>query len=366
MPENLNETKNITFDRLEEDYKKALNVDFDINNDKIVFFSDIHKGTKKKNDAFRQNELIYCIALDHYFNEGYKLVQVGDIEEGWGFRIKKALNVYKDSVLKFESKFVNVPDRYYRVYGNHDNKWRDPDKVDSILTPRLTENPEIKIVVKPSLKLGENIAVFHGQQGSIESDLFWKVSKGFVRFFTSIFFRTFGRKKRRAANNDLVRHERDFLLNLWATEKKKLLIAGHTHRYLFGDKHSLRSFYDNILKLKNKPADELSDIEKILVDENINEYKDQIGDRLEKLRKVVEDSNINENCYFNIGAGIYSEGISCIEIDKGIIKLMFWPNSRLRTKIFINVLTNNPMLQSIIPETIFSEKLTDVFRKIGI
>lgn len=359
-------SEKVTFSRIDEDLENCHKLDFKISSDKLVFFSDIHKGTKKKNDAFKQNEAIYCIALDHYFENDFKLVQVGDIEEGWGFKIGSSLKKYENSVLKFESKFVNCPEggRYFRIYGNHDARWRKPGKVNSILKPKLTNDPGLELLVKPSLKLGDKIVVLHGQQGSIESDIFWKVSRGIVRFVTSVIFRTFGRKKKRAANNPMVRHERDILLNSWATKNNKLLIAGHTHKFLFGDKHSIKSVYDNLEKLSRKQREDLSDIERLLIEDNVEEYKDQFLKNLSSFKQGIKDFDINENCYFNIGAGIYLDGITCIEIDKGKIKLLWWSNSRIQTKVFSNVVTGSPILGGIEPVVLFSESLKDVLDKI--
>ena len=31
-------------------------------------------------------------------------------------------------------------------------------------------------------------------------------------------------------------------------------------------------------------------------------------------------------CYFNIGSGLYRQGFTCIEIEKGVIRLIKWSN----------------------------------------
>ncbi len=337
MSKDLSVAREITFKRIEEDLRDSYNADFDINLSKLVFFSDLHKGTKKKNDSFMQNEVACCYAFDHYFKEGFTLVQVGDSEEGWGFKIGKALKKYDSTVLKFERKFFSEPGRYIRLYGNHDIKWRKKVKVENILKPHLTNDIDSELVVKPALKLGEKIVVLHGQQGSLESDILWKVAKGIVRFVTSIFFRTFGRKKKRAAKNPMVRHERDFLLNSWATKNHKLLIAGHTHRFIFGKKHSLSSVYKSLIDLSKKRRDELTDIEKIILDHSLSDMQSDFDELISQIEKDLSDNKLNENCYFNIGAGVYSDGITCIEIDKGTIRLVFWPNNKFKSGMLFDV-----------------------------
>ena len=70
-----NKEKKRTFKRLDEDKEKskANKIPFDIDNDRFIFLSDIHKGDRQKgSDDFERNEAIYCYALDYYFKNDFK------------------------------------------------------------------------------------------------------------------------------------------------------------------------------------------------------------------------------------------------------------------------------------------------------
>ncbi len=364
MATDISVSKDITFKRINEDLNNSFYLDFDINTSKFVFFSDLHKGTKKRSDAFRQNEIVCCCAFDHYFREGYTLVQAGDAEEGWGFKIGRALKKYNDTVLKFEKKFFRETERYVRIFGNHDIKWRKPKKVRKILEPHLSSGSGKILRVKSGLRLGKDIVVIHGQQGSFESDLIWKVSKGIVRFVTTVFFRIFGRKKKRAANNPLIRHERDILLNSWATEHHKLLIAGHTHRFIFGSKHSLRTVYSSLIELSKRDRDKMNDIEKLIYDQSIEGLQSDFEGYVNQVKKDISEYKLNENCYFNIGAGVYADGVTCIEIDCGKIRMIFWPNNRLKSGLLFDISSGIKIFETPGRTVLFEDDLKKIVKKL--
>ena len=359
--------RDLTFERIDEDLKKGYSItEFDIENDRYVFFSDIHKGSgNKKSDAFVQNETTFCFALNKYFDDNFTLVQVGDIEECWGFKVKKALKRYKDTVFHYEGKFFNAK-RYYRIFGNHDFKWRKPKKVDKLLKPLLSDK-NIELKVWPALQLGEKMVAVHGHQGSFESDQFWKVSKGFVRFWTSIWFRTFGRKKYRASKNAQVRKKRDRYLREWSEKNNRLLIAGHTHGYLFESTSKIPSKIPDIEKLEKKLEKAAGKLEKLVLEEQIEKIKNlskKYKDEIIGLKYTSHLKNVEIPRYFNIGAGVYTDGITCIEIDKGEIRLVMWVSShfihrevgkKLKPLIFVD----KPQRVEII-----SEDLKEILKKI--
>jgi UDP-2,3-diacylglucosamine pyrophosphatase LpxH len=91
---------------------------------KLVFFSDLHRGMGTK-DVFIKNKELFVKVLDYYNRQGYTLVLVGDVEEGWGFQrdnIPLILQDHNDELDK-EMEFLK-DNRYYRVYGNHDDYYR--------------------------------------------------------------------------------------------------------------------------------------------------------------------------------------------------------------------------------------------------
>lgn len=324
-----------TFKRLAEDCgfekgegnPKRVN-DFNILTDKYVIFTDLHKGNKKaKADAFVQNEGTLCYALDHYEKNNFKLVLGGDCEELWGFKLKKALKRYNDTVFHYERKFVKKGD-YLRIYGNHDRGWLKNRNRHKLL--RTLESDDIDI--HTAIFLGEKIVIIHGHQGDPTSDKLREISKIVVRFVTQTVFTLFGRKRKRAATNAGIREKRDDYLYEWAKNNGLLLIAGHTHRYVF--KSSPMTY---VTLPKDKELDVmLSDTGDHLRNLLLKEYKKQIEDLKEKSKESGEikfdDPSISKDrpvpCYFNAGACVFSDGITGIEIDKGKIRLVWWRSAR--------------------------------------
>ena len=66
-----------TIKKLLNAYNTAKKVNFDASS-KFVFFSDIHRGDNSLADEFAHNQNIYLFALQHYLEEGYTYIEVGD------------------------------------------------------------------------------------------------------------------------------------------------------------------------------------------------------------------------------------------------------------------------------------------------
>jgi hypothetical protein len=53
---------------------RADRVDWDIDQTKVVVFSDLHRGQRDHADDFRHCEATYARAMKYYFDAGYTLV----------------------------------------------------------------------------------------------------------------------------------------------------------------------------------------------------------------------------------------------------------------------------------------------------
>lgn len=324
---------------------------------KYVIFSDLHKGSgRKKSDAFLQNEYTYCYALNYYLEKDFKLILAGDIEEGWGFKLKNVVKRYKNTVFYCEKKFVEKGIQrgegyYFRIIGNHDKGWGRKRRVRRLLIPALGNN-EVKIYT--SVFIGDRILILHGHQGDATSDKLKGIAKNVVRFVTQTIFSWFGRKKDRAATSAQIRKKRDKYLYEWAKDRKLLLIAGHTHRYIFKSSSNV-----NITK------DDLDKFEQELKIEKEKDEKDSIKIlRLEEYIKIVKEdiSEVGDiPCYFNTGAGDYIDGITGIEIDNGEIKIIKWNSPRFNYKF-------TGILPDALPDPkrieVFSESIDEILNQI--
>ncbi len=91
---------------LDKSYDKAHQMEMDLSEMKLVIFSDHHKGAGDNADDFRQCEMAYHAAMGYYFESGFTLVDLGDIEEAWENWPQPVLDTYLWT-LKLENEFHN-------------------------------------------------------------------------------------------------------------------------------------------------------------------------------------------------------------------------------------------------------------------
>ena len=117
---------------------------------KIIVLSDFHRGDGGRADFFKTNKDMLCKILKKKYEDGFTLVLAGDIEEAWawGFSLEhghishsaKSMNELLDAYTRKSSdeeldvfdweKMFHKENRYYRIYGNHDDYWKKRLNVD--------------------------------------------------------------------------------------------------------------------------------------------------------------------------------------------------------------------------------------------
>lgn len=224
-----------TFRALSRALGKALHIhDFQAARDRYIILSDLHKGSRHpKIDDFQRNDPIFGAALRYYLDQDYRLVLNGDIEEGWKASYDRILAAYEDTAYAMERAFAAQGQRYFRTYGNHDDDWSDPRKVDRFLKPMLGP-----IKVHPAIILGNRIVIAHGHQGNWNSDRGAWLSQRVVRHLWRPVQRLTGLQQSSCpSENHTVIMPRDEHLSAWARANHLLLIAGHTHRPMFNSEY---------------------------------------------------------------------------------------------------------------------------------
>lgn len=305
-------TRKRTFDRLDEAYEQAPRVPLNMKKDRYVIFSDMHyAGKYRRIDKFARNELIYCHALQHYYDEGFNLVLNGDVEEGWQAKIGAVIRAYKDTAYAMERLYSREGfPRHIRIIGNHDNLWLKQAKVEKYLWPVLG-----KIDLRMGLRLGDDIFITHGHLGEWLGDEIawasaWAIRHGWRWLQVLLRFTT-----ARAATNHMVRARRDDLLYNWAKSRGLMTIAGHTHRSMFGDVPESNQLVALLRQLEEDLPDHPSPF--------------QAQATIQYLRKQIQSVEKKEKaapvpCYFNSGSCVNTNGITGIEIDRGKIRLVRW------------------------------------------
>lgn len=201
--------------------------DFDIDRDRCIIFSDLHKGDRTRGaDEFQINEDIYCHALGHYLGEDFRLVLNGDIEEGWKAPYQTIIDAYADTAFALEREFARRgPTHYLRTWGNHDLDWANPRLADRVLRPLFG----VPVKVHQAILLGDHIMIAHGHQGEFNSDRMAWLSRRVIRYLWKPVQKLVDFSPRRTAQNYDLAHRRDKHLAAWASAARTLLIAGHTH-----------------------------------------------------------------------------------------------------------------------------------------
>lgn len=243
---------------------------------KLVCLSDMHRGDGSGADDFAQNSLIYRCALEHYLENGFTYVELGDAEELWENDNFDQIYITHTAVYELLAKFHD-PDpektRYLKVWGNHDLYWKDNEAVYRTLFPGIEiyegiileagasgDEREAVVTVRaaggsagiaspgppeasapsptcqPTPKPGA-ILLIHGHQVDPKcSGEMAVVSKFFVHNFWPDLQRVGVRDPTRAALNPGLCNEVDKRLHEWANRNDQgvaAIIAGHTHRAVF-------------------------------------------------------------------------------------------------------------------------------------
>ena len=68
---------------LNKDEKEGLLIPFNLATSRFIIFSDQHKGAKDFSDDFALAEKNYLAALQHYYDNGFFYINLGDSEELW-------------------------------------------------------------------------------------------------------------------------------------------------------------------------------------------------------------------------------------------------------------------------------------------
>lgn len=345
-------------------------IPFNKNTGKIIMFSDLHRGMGEK-DVFQNNKELFKHILEDYYKNEFTLVLIGDMEEGWGFKsdnIPLILDAHADE-FEVEKKF-QADNRYYRIYGNHDDFFRGH---------LINFEDEFQSRVFPAITFYDNgftIFITHGCQGQGLHDAgdetaSWGVYVKY-NYFLEIFHKKLKSqkeliKKMAAIESDTKVHEKmvyDWALNN-GKKKCNILVNGHTHipvfnsiprkelyqvilqdikdgKYMFFNDIFEKDLAHGVFKGKN-PHDKFvpPDYIKAKMMDSLNTNIDDIMQREKSLSKT---QSWPDPFYFNTGCGFHSK-ISCIEISDG--------------KIYLKLLSASDDEKGFISETVASAELTN-------
>jgi UDP-2,3-diacylglucosamine pyrophosphatase LpxH len=290
---------------------------------RCVLISDLHLGDGGKADDFRHNESTLALALSHYHAAGHELVLLGDTEELWQFDIPEIRATYDTSIYRQLRTFA--PDRLYRVFGNHDFDWGSP--IDPALPAAATHGvPEgIKLVDRQGRP---RILLAHGHQGTYDSDYKSWASRFFVRVGRTFepLLRTLGLWRNPSIPRSPVTKDFERIRYAWAKAQRVMLICGHSHRAVFAAVPYWERLKRQIEKLRRdlreKPDDPHADEWR----RKLAETEDEMREERKRRRNIGAPEEDPLPCYFNTGCGLFTGGITAIEIEDDAIRLVKWYN----------------------------------------
>ena len=294
---------------------KGLVIPFNYQQDKLIIFSDQHKGLRDDADDFKRSEPNYIAALAYYENENFQFVNLGDCEELWKNTPDKVVKK-NTACLEIEKKFLDK-NHYYRVFGNHDIEWKFRLQQIIFLRPIFGEKLKVYegIIFKTNYN-GQNYSLFmaHGHQGDLRSDgnpfSAWVVANIWtpIQRYLQISINTPATSFELTDKHNIIMHE-------WsATQKNLLFISGHTHKPVFAS-------LDHIDKLNQQLHQAIRQNDTLA----INSINNELEARKQEYAGKQEGIKKSKPSYFNTGCCCFEDGdITGIEISEGFIRLIKW------------------------------------------
>ena len=295
-------------------------------NYRYMIFSDHHKGGRDQADDFQPCESSYLAALDHYLRENYTLIVLGDAEELWEESIQRVMEAYAN-VFRSEARFY--PDRYLRLSGNHDNAWEIKDLVRQHLDPFFSGiqiRQELLFDFEDEPGSHSEILLLHGHQGTLDGDVFDFVPPHILPLYRQFQNKT-GLGRTSPSRDAYERSVQDNQMYYWASQQEKLvLIAGHTHRPIWGSMSHLERLMAQFHALLHmQPQSANFESEAAHLQEEIKRRARKDPPKADALK--------TRPCYFNTGCCRFRDGdITGIEIVDGQIGLVKWGDQNGKTE----------------------------------
>ena len=263
--------------RLSEVFNKSEKIVFN-NSSRIVLISDCHRGDGSWADDFSKNQNLFFTALQHYYNNQYTYIELGDGDELWKNKNPNDIISEHKNAFWIMSQFLQK-NRLYLIFGNHDICKRRNKFMKKYFYEYYNEAKHQVVPIFKDIKVHEGlilehedtknkIFLVHGNQGDILNDKLWRLTCFLVRYIWR-HLELIGVKDPTSTNKNYKRKEWiEKQMMKWVEKENQMLIAGHTHRPVF--------------------------------------------------------SKVNEVSYFNDGSCVHPRCITCIEIFEGNIMLVKW------------------------------------------
>ncbi len=302
--------------------------------DRVVVFSDLHMGNGGRNDSFRHNGSLFCTVLERFYRDRrYHLVLNGDVEDLQRFSLRSIVHRW-ESVYHALGE-VAASGGLTRIAGNHDLDWLEGGPAVSLIAMLGRDHwPELFIdTVHEGLRLqcpNGDIFVYHGHQAS----RWYQEHNNTVRVLLRYLANPLHISSPTVAADSRKRFKVERCAYEFASEKKILAMIGHTHRPLFESMSKTDSvlFEIELLCRSYPESDRQAEVEA-----RVQELKVE----LEQIREIEAHTGNHESLYrenllvpslFNSGTVLGKFGMTCLEIEGGMLRLVYWYDSSRRER----------------------------------
>lgn len=233
-------------------FKSSEEIPFD-DSSKFIFFSDCHRGDNSWTDEFANNQNVFFHALNHYYDQGFTYIELGDGDELWENASFEDIRRAHSHIFWKMTQF-HEENRLYLLWGNHNREWERSGNVEKHLCQYYDERRKSMEPLFKGIKVheglimrhkdtGNKIFLAHGHQGDSLNDQYWRIGRFFVKNLWK-HLQNFGVKDTTRPAKNLEKRERiEKEIIKWANTQRQVIIVGHTHRPAFPTKDP--SFYFN-------------------------------------------------------------------------------------------------------------------------
>ncbi|WP_416445240.1 metallophosphoesterase [Leeuwenhoekiella sp. A16] len=240
--------------RFDRAYKNAKVIPF-TDADKIILFSDCHRGDNSGSDDFANNRNIYYHALKQYYKANFIYCELGDGDELWENLSFKTIHQSHQNIYDLMQLFYSE-NRLHLIWGNHDMVYRNENYVKNTLYTFFDHKtgkdqplfPGIKIneaIILKHAETGQELFLCHGHQADWMNYVGWRINRFMVRvLWRPLNLAGISDPTSPAKNyTELIKVERrtkKWIIN----NKNRFTITGHTHRPRFPEPGDIAYFND--------------------------------------------------------------------------------------------------------------------------
>jgi predicted phosphodiesterase len=296
--------------------KKLKRIDLNAINQRLIIFSDQHRGARNGSDDFAVCENAYLTALEYYNDLQFYFINLGDCEELWENTLF-SISRHNVAVYGKEKLFLDR-DAYCKIFGNHDLFW-DNDPLVNVWLKRIYGKAFpifTGALIRTGVSSSDGLDIFctHGHQGDKQSD-----GNAFSKWFVSYIWGPLQNfleinTNSPSANDNLKTLHNMYMYDWSAAQENIALVTGHTHQPVFNSLTHLERLYQRLEKAHTvNDADAIQKIEA------------EIPRRKREYDFINHSFDHMKPSYFNSGCCCFDDGtITGIEICDGFIRLVKW------------------------------------------